>query len=215
MTPTLLVVDDHELLAQSLCYALMARGFDARTSALTDAESLLSSVRSDPPAAILLDIQLGGDIGSGTRLVRPLTEAGARVVVMSGLADPVVVGETLEAGAVGFVSKSEPFDTLVDAAARAAGGREVMPPGRRTEFLAALRDHRTATAAARAPLARLTPREREVLRELCRGHAVSKIAARDYVSVPDRPHPGPRDPAQARGRLPAGGRGPRLPARVV
>ena len=83
-----------------------------------------------------------------------------------------------------FVSKSEPFDVLLDTAARAAAGEPVFPNTERESLLAELRHHRARVRGAREKYDRLTPRERQVLEALCAGESVTSIAAGWVVSVP-------------------------------
>jgi DNA-binding NarL/FixJ family response regulator len=184
MTARIRVLDDHELLAQSVCYALAARGYDAAPLPVDEPDTVLAAVRAARPDVVLLDLQLGAPIGSGVTMVGPLTDAGARVLVVSGVDDPVVVAEAVEAGAVGFVAKSEPLDVLLNRVVDVASGRPVMREGDRAELLAGLRRQRAEVAAAREPFERLTPRERQVLEALAAGDAVTAIARRWYVSVP-------------------------------
>lgn len=181
--PTVFVVDDHELLAQSVCYAFTARGLQARPLPVSTVDALVGAVREQHPDVVLLDLQLGGAVGSGASLVRPFTDAGARVLVVSGVTDPVLVGEALEAGAVGYVCKSEPVDAVLDVAEQVVRGQQVMGPAERAAYLTALRRHRAEEAAAREPFDRLSVREREVLRAICDGASVAAIAAASYVAV--------------------------------
>lgn len=180
----MVIVDDHELLAYSLSLALQARGFAATTIRPTDREAVVERALQLRPDVVLLDLQLGGEIGSGTSLVRPFTDAGARVLLVTGVTDPVELAAAVEAGAVGYVAKSEPFDVLLDTAARVARGEPVLRPGERSALLAELRRRRASLQAAREPFERLTPREQEVLRALCAGESVTAIATSSFVSVP-------------------------------
>lgn len=184
MTRRILVLDDHELLAQSLSFALRAQGFSAEPLPLADYDTLAERVRADPPDVVLLDLQLGGDIGHGLRLVRPFTEAGARILVVSGVTDRCEIAATVEAGAVGYVCKSEPFEVLLDAAVRVAQGKVVLSDESRRSLLAELRLHRAEQQARRVPFERLSPRERQVLQALCDGKAVTTIATEWVTSVP-------------------------------
>jgi DNA-binding NarL/FixJ family response regulator len=184
MTARCVVVDDHVLLAQSVCYALQARGFEAEQLPLTSTEELVEQVRTIAPDVVLLDLQLGDPIGEGQALVAPFTEAGARVLIVSGVTERPEIARAIEAGAVGHVSKSSPFDVLLDTAVRVARGEQVMPSQARLALLDELRRHRAEQEAALAPFARLSPRERQVLRALCDGRSVTHIADEWVVSVP-------------------------------
>jgi DNA-binding NarL/FixJ family response regulator len=184
MTARFAVVDDHVLLAQSVCYSLQARGFEAEQLPLTDRDSLVEAVRRLQPDVVLLDLQLGDPIGEGQDLVAPFTEVGARVLIVSGVTERPEIARAIEAGAVGHVSKSSPFDVLLGTAVRVAEGEEVLSSHDRQALLDELRRHRAGQQAALAPFEALTPRERQVLRALCDGRSVTHIAEDWVVSVP-------------------------------
>jgi DNA-binding NarL/FixJ family response regulator len=178
-----LLVEDHELLAQSLRIALTADGVDARIAPLTSRTDVLSDVERLRPRVVLLDLDLGPVLGHGVDLVAPISARGADVLIVTGTPDRILIATALESGAVGFIGKSRPFDELM-AAIRAvlAGGPVIAEPDRQ-ELLGELRRHRRETAARQAPFERLTPRERLVLRALADGRTVDRIAA-DWVVSP-------------------------------
>ena len=182
MTTRIRVVDDHELLAHSLAYALQGRGFAATPLVVTDIEAARDELLADLPDVVLLDLQLGG-AGHGQTLVRPLTEAGIRVLIVSGVTDSCEIAATIEAGAVGFVSKVHAFEVLLETAEAVARGERIMTDDARHTLLGELRRHRAASRAGRRPFDSLTSREREVLHGLCHGESVTVIAAKCVVSV--------------------------------
>jgi DNA-binding NarL/FixJ family response regulator len=177
-----LLVDDHQLLAQSLAVALRLEGVSCVVADLGDRDALLAGVQADPPDLVLLDLELGGAIGDGSTLVDPFVTAGSRVLVVSASDDRTLVGRALEHGAVGIVRKSVDFDVLLSTALAAARGEQVMDPAERQRVLAELRADRSRRAAATEPFDRLTDREAQVLRALGQGSSVSAIAARWFVS---------------------------------
>jgi two-component system nitrate/nitrite response regulator NarL len=182
VTARLAIVDDHELFAQSLAIALRAHGFHVSAHVPDDISCLLGDLLRDPPDVVLLDLQLGDGM-HGLSLVQPLTAAGARVLVVTGVTDRCELAATLEAGAVGYVSKSQPVELLLETATAVARGTQVMSDGARHALLAELRAWRVQDRAAHSPYLRLTPRERSVLHALATGDAVADIAARDVVTV--------------------------------
>jgi DNA-binding NarL/FixJ family response regulator len=133
------------------------------------------------PDLVLLDLNLG-PAGDGADLVRPLVEAGLRVLIVSASLDPEQVARAVEQGATGVLRKDVPFSRLVETVLAAAGGQEVMAPLERLRLVDAARSCQDRRMAALAPFGRLTERECEVLRELTRGHAVAEIAKRSAVS---------------------------------
>jgi DNA-binding NarL/FixJ family response regulator len=177
-----LLVDDHQLLAQSLSLALGLEGVTCAVAELDDRDRLVDLVRSCPPDLVLLDLELGGAIGDGSDLVAPFVEAGCTVLVVSASANRELCGRALEQGAVGIVRKDVPFDELLSTAVAAARGEQVMAPALRQRLLGELRAERIRRAAVQAPFLRLTGREAQVLRALADGSSVSTIATQWFVS---------------------------------
>ena len=99
------------------------------------------------PDVVLLDLDLGDDIGDGSTLVPDLVRHGAVVVVVSASRDDVQVGRALMGGAAGFLSKDRPLDELVETVLAAARGEEVMDARRRADVV---RDGRAVPALASA-----------------------------------------------------------------
>ena len=176
------IVDDHRLLADSLALALEGHGIRAILPALGTPEALLADVIEQRPDLVLLDLDLGGDVGDGSTLVRPLVEAGLRVLIVTATTDVEQMARAVELGAVGVAAKNGPFPELLDTVVTAARGGEVMTPLARLRLLDEARRRRDRRASAMAPFGRLTERESEVLRELTRGRAVAEIARSSVVS---------------------------------
>ena len=179
---TVLVVEDHALLAQSLVIALNAEGCRARVASLIDRATLLEQVAADRPAVVLLDLNLGA-LGDGADLVQPLTQLGARVLVVSGTADRLRLAETVEKGAVGFLSKTVPFEQLLRAVLDVVARRPVLSTAQRYELMADLRSARATRSKELAPFMTLTPKERAVLAALAQGQRAETIAAAAVVSA--------------------------------
>lgn len=179
---TVLIVEDHELLAQSLGVALQAEGLEVHVADLRGKRSVLDEAREVGPATVLLDLDLGDHQESGEALVPDLVGLGARVVVVSGSTDVLRLGTCLELGAAGVLSKSRPFDDVLTAVQNAASGDRVMPDAERQDLLAAMRRSRADQRQRLEPFERLTPREAEVLGLLMQGQAAEAIARRFVVS---------------------------------
>lgn len=178
---TVLIVEDHALLAQTLVIALYAEGCRALVADLSGAATLLQQVRAHRPAVVLLDLDLG-DLGDGVDLVQPLTELGARVLVVSGSTDRLRLAETVERGAVGFLSKQVPFEQLLSTVLDVVAQRPVLSTAQRYELMAQLQCARAARSKNLAPFKALTPRERAVLAALAKGQRAETIAAAAFLS---------------------------------
>lgn len=180
--PTVLIVEDHELLAESLSFALRAEGFTVEVIPLISLDAIVDAARVLGPDLVLLDLDLG-HIGSALPLVRPLSGLGADVLVVTGTTDEMRIAETLEAGAVGYVHKSRPFDELLGAVVEVANGRSPLHTSQRTELLLDLRRHRLERAEELEGFMRLTPREQAVLARLMEGGSAESIAKDEYITV--------------------------------
>ena len=181
-----LLIDDHQLLAHAVAIALRLESVQATLADLNSPDSIIASVRADPPDLVLLDLCLGegpsDGLVDGAALVRPLTDAGTRVLVLTGTTDRCWLASAVEAGAIGVLSKADSLDDVVVAILKAASGDEVMSGADRSAMLAELHEAREQRERAQEPFRRLTSRERQVLRALGRGKTVSGIAQEWVVS---------------------------------
>jgi two-component system nitrate/nitrite response regulator NarL len=177
-----LIVDDQRLLADSLCLALRREGLEPEVAPVTDRNDLVQLVRTDPPALVLLDLDLGGALGDGADLVAPCVAAGSRVLVLTGTTDQVWIAAALEQGACAAIDKTIPYDELLQVVLSAARGGIVLRPAERERILGELRSHRASRKRDLAPFESLTSREQQVLRALSVGLTVSRIAEAWVVS---------------------------------
>ena len=107
---------------------------------------------------MLLDFDLG-DAGIGLHLIRPITELGLRVVMLTGETSRIVLAECVEAGAMGIISKREPFEHLIEQVSDVVVGRNILSVGTRELLMSELRAHRAHEGERLAPFSRLTVRE--------------------------------------------------------
>lgn len=183
MNASVLIVEDHELLAQSLRYALRAEGLEAESIKPTTTEAVLKAAHELRPTVVLLDLDLGGEIGSSIPLIAPLEKLGLLVMMVTGVTNRVRLAECLEAGAAGLIDKTTPFDQLVTAVREVAELGTLIPPEQRHELLVELSHQRKLDRARTEPFERLTSREQQVLVGLMEGKSAEKIAEDAFVSV--------------------------------
>ncbi|HQZ46051.1 MAG TPA: response regulator [Usitatibacteraceae bacterium] len=170
------VVDDEEPIRDALAWLLRSRDLACRTYA--SAEEFLAFVAAgdadaDSPAAILLDVRMGGM--SGTDLFERLG-AEARVptwpvVFLTGHGDVPMAVEALKLGAFDFVEKPFNDNSLVDRLIAAIGESR-----RRI-------DEARERASREESLAALTARERDVLDLIVEGHYNKVIADRLGIAM--------------------------------
>lgn len=178
-----LLVEDHELLAQSLAFAMNADGYEVRQAPIDSHDSILEAARADAYDVVLLDLDLGRELGSSLSLIRPLQGTGARVVMLTAVTDRERLAECIEAGAIGLVSKAASFEQLLDSVREAVDLGTLLSPGQRDQLLAELREQRWARSQRMAAFSQLTRREQELLGLLMQGRSAQEIADTWVVSI--------------------------------
>lgn len=176
-----LVVEDHDLLAQSLRIALSAEGMQVTIPDLAR-DSVAETARREQPHVALLDLDLGPSGGDGMSLVAPLVAAHARVLVVTGSSDRDRHARCLEHGATAVLPKTDSLDELLAAVRAAAAGEPVMSAAARYALLAEGRALRHRRADLLAPFNTLTGREKAVFGAVLDGHSAIEIAGRASVS---------------------------------
>ncbi len=176
---TVYLVDDHELFLSGVRTEL-ARNFIVAGSA-TDVDEAIDGIRETRPDVVLVDVHMPG--GGGLVVVRNIAETnpGIRFLALSVSDAPEDVISMIRAGARGYVTKTVTPDDLVEAVRRVASGDAVFSPQLAGFVLDAFSE---ATPVEDVPdLNRLTPREREVLRQIARGYSYKQVASRLTIST--------------------------------
>ncbi|MCE1187449.1 response regulator [Zoogloea sp.] len=171
----ILLVEDH---------AVVRNGYRRLLDAEQDMRVVAEAASADEAYACLVaggvdlavvDLNLKG--GSGIEAIRRMLarEPGLRVLVISMHDNPSFVTQAMRAGALGYLTKnSEPEEMLTGLREVAAGRRVLSEDVARAVAAAALEGD--------APLARLTPREFDVLRLAARGESPGTIARSMHLS---------------------------------
>ena len=178
-----LIVEDHAVLADGLAAALVDEGFEVAVVDGPSEEAIIRAATDSGADVVLLDLVLGDAIGLTLPLIEPLRETGAEVLVLTGSTDPVLLGQSLEAGACGVVGKTAAFDVVLERIVNAIRHERAMPVAERDTLLAAVRERRAHDRDRLAPFESLTPREQAVLSELMDGSSAEQIAESSFVST--------------------------------
>lgn len=177
-----LLVEDHPVVIEGLQLSLERQGFDVVGTA-TSASEGRRLARETLPEVALLDFNLpdanGADLAAWIRDASPSTA----IIFLTGDESDEALLAALNAGARGFLFKTQPPSQIGEAIRQAAAGRSVMPPGRVSEVLARRREKQLVEERARQERERLTARELEILALLARGMATKEIASKLFLSV--------------------------------
>jgi two-component system response regulator NreC len=177
-TVRIIIVDDHTLVRAGLSRLLQSfAGIDVVAEA-SNAQQALDQATLHRPDVVLMDLSLPGRSGldamSDVLRVAPRT----RVVMMSMHDDPAHVRDALDRGAIGFVVKDAAPLELELALRAATAGQVFLSPQISSKMLAPMLGREKPVG-----IAALSPRQREILREIGRGQSNKEIAADLGISV--------------------------------
>ena len=176
--PIRLVLADDQYLVREGVRRLLETQDDLEIAAVCDdLDSLLSAVEAEQPDVVVTDIRMPpGDTDEGIQAAAVLRETnpGIGVVVLSQYATPSYVLALLEGGSEGraylLKERVKDLEQLVGAIRTVAAGGSFMDP-KVVEALVA-----ENSRGEDSPLQQLTPRERDVLREMAEGKNNAAIA---------------------------------------
>ncbi|WP_433183772.1 response regulator [Actinoallomurus sp. CA-150999] len=168
------IAEDLFLLRDGMTRMLRAHGLRV-TAAVDNGPDLLAAVAADKPDVAIVDVRLPPtftDEGLRAALEARRQVPGLPVLVLSQYVEQLYARELLAegTGGIGYLLKDRVLRSaeFVDAVRRVAAGGTAMDP----EVIARLLDHNSATA----PIAALSPREREVLAQMAEGRSNAAIA---------------------------------------
>ena len=181
-----LLVDDDPLVRSGLRMMLAgAENLDVVAEA-ADGREVLGAVDLHRPDVVLMDIRMPQLDGiAATRLLAAQPDPPAVLVLTTFDADELVL-HALQAGAAGFLLKDTPPAEIVRAIELVHAGDSMLSPTvtrRLISIVAGDSDAGARTEHARARLATLSPRERDVALAIGRGHSNAEIAATLHLSV--------------------------------
>jgi len=174
----ILIADDHEVVRRGMCTLLQAHEGWEICGEASDGRDAVEKAKQLKPDVVILDI--GMPNLNGLAATRQLTQQDphCRIIVLTITDSDQVIREALDAGARGFVLKSDAGRDLVSAVEALSRNRMFFTPRVNDMVLAGFLDRDRNPASHAAPrLPELTPREREVIQLLAEGKSSKEVAS--------------------------------------
>jgi DNA-binding NarL/FixJ family response regulator len=175
------LADDHTVIREGLCSLLKKQNDITVIGDAGDGYQAVDQVQKLRPDVVIMDIAMPKLNGiEATHQIRkscPKTQ----VVILSMYSSTEHIFQSLKAGARGYLLKESAGMELVAAVRAAYAGRRYLSQ-KIEETMIDNYVHQRELTEAKSPLARLSPREREVLKIVVEGKSSKEIANTLYLS---------------------------------
>jgi len=178
--PTVLLIDDHELVRRGVRFVLESQDVQVVGEAsLADAVAMASNVR---PTHIVLDPDTGH--GVSLDIIHELIEAAGdpRILILTDQRDPAICARSMMLGAVGIMYKHEPPEVLFKAIEKLHAGEVWLDRSKTATVLNHIARRRRDIESSDAKIDTLTRREREIVAAICEGLRNRELADRLCIS---------------------------------
>jgi DNA-binding NarL/FixJ family response regulator len=177
------VADDQPVICAGFAALVDAQPDMTVVGTAHDGRELVALVSAEQPDVALVDVRMPELDGiEATRLICRDTDR-TRVLVLTTFDLDAYVYDAIRAGASGFLLKDVTADRLVDGIRLIADGSMLLGPAVSRRLVADFAAGHGPRSLEPPALATLSPREREVLLELSKGHSNAEIAASLTISA--------------------------------
>jgi DNA-binding NarL/FixJ family response regulator len=181
----LLICDDHRLLTEALSI-LIERDPEIEIAAEPTADPMqaIELSRKLRPDVVLMDIDLKATMGGieATREVNRVSP-GTSVVILTSSEDDRLLVAAVEAGASGFVRKTEAVDKVIEIVKAAARDEILINSGLLARMLTVVAREREKSSEDTRAMGRLTAREIEILQLLSQGVRSEDVAQQLHIGL--------------------------------
>lgn len=177
MKPRILLADDHRMVAEGL-KSLLSPECDL-VGVVEDGRALVDAAKKLNPDVIVADVTMPHLNGIDALVQMKTHNPQVKVVFLTMHRDVAYARRALEAGALGFVLKHSAPAELITAIRAALNNQTYITPSLAGDVIRALRDEPGGPAD---PVAKLTPRQREILQLLAEGCSAKQVADKLQVS---------------------------------
>lgn len=165
----ILIVDDHTLFRQGLCYVLNELGEQISILEASGFEQARQQVAANPDLdLVLLDLNMPGEDGFTALDTFTRTYPVMPVVILSASKRHSDIKRALDAGAMGYIPKDTTSTVMLNALRLVLSGGIYVPPDMAQQF-------ELKQGVSNAPI--LTPRQLQVLAQIVQGQSNKVIAS--------------------------------------
>lgn len=177
-----LIIDDHAIVREGVSALLELSPEVEVVGEAVNGREALTKVRQLQPHVVLMDIAM--PVMDGLEATRRITEShpDVKILVLTQYNDKEYVFPIIEAGALGFLSKTAASSELLTAIRAVSRGNSFLSPSIARFLVDAYRSD-GGSARGRDPYDDLTRRERQVLKLLAEGYTAREIAEMLGLSI--------------------------------
>lgn len=174
MMSKVMIADDHAMLRQGLRTLLEQANYEVTTDATSGEEACLL-VEKNHPDLLILDLDMPG-IGGLETLKRILYRKPQLLILVFSMHDDCIYAtRAIQAGARGYVTKTEPPEVVLEALDKILkGGRYLNNEMAQNISINHFENHEN-------PIQSLSPREFEIFRRIANGESLTGIAKNMHI----------------------------------
>lgn len=178
----IVIVDDQAMVREGFAALLNGQPDMTVVGATGDGANAIALCRRESPDVVLMDIRL--PVMDGLQATRELLgdSPSPRVLILTTFDVDEYVYEALRSGASGFLLKDAPGNELINAVRVVADGHAMLAPQVTSRLIERFISQDLAKPSRPRELARLTPREIEVLSLIARGQSNAEIGTHLYIA---------------------------------
>lgn len=177
----IVLVDDHQLMLDSLAARINAEPDFSVVGFATNADDGLKMILETKPDIALLDIQLPGRGTFDIANELASRQKETNVVFLSGHVIDIFITEVLRSKARGYLVKEEPFANVISSLRRVSRG-DTCYSSKIEDRISYDPEKKRHVVESESRLAKLTSRQLEVLRYLALGFSVKEVAREMHLS---------------------------------
>lgn len=179
---SVVLVDDHALVRDVLADRLRCEPGITVAGVAATADEAIEQCITHQPDIVSLDIDMPDMIGTDAARIIAVRCPDTRIIFLSAYCHDQYIAEALAAGASGYITKGESFETVVKVFHIVAAGDAYFSPEVQERIVVDARGAKLAPKVL-TRASTLTARESQILRYIARGMSKKEIAAMLRLSV--------------------------------